>query len=419
MPMASAFRRLIWLLLFIVPLGLTACSSDTTSSGPSTEDIDNPDNPDDPDDPAPGCVDPDADGYGEGADCLGTDCNQNDDTIYAGAPEICDGLDNDCNDEADDGLSFVDYYPDTDKDGQGDASAVALSACLAPDGDFVTNNTDCNDSDFEIYVGAPELCDGLDNDCDAATDEEVVYQDYYPDSDGDMHGDKTASPTHDCKSPGTGFVPVSHDDCNDSDEDIHPGADEVCDGVDNNCDAQTDKDGDGVVLSQSCYSGPSGTEGKGLCSAGTQLCEGASGYGACSEEVLPSSEICDGLDNDCNVLADDALSAPDAPDATGACLANVMECNGADGWEEATDNTPPATESCDGVDNNCDGSTDEGLTPPPRPIRQAHAQPISWNATGPVVGKKPAPILYLQPRAVMVSITTAMAKPMKTRRATP
>ena len=97
-----------------------------------------------------------------------SDCDDTNDTVYPGAPELCDGLDNDCANGVDDGLTFLDYYTDSDGDGFGDSSAIAENSC-SPVSGKVTDNTDCNDTDNTIYPGATEIPDDMiDQDCDGS-----------------------------------------------------------------------------------------------------------------------------------------------------------------------------------------------------------------------------------------------------------
>ena len=168
------------------------------------------------------------------------DCDDNDDTVYPGAPELCDGKDNDCNTSVDDGLTFVSYYPDFDGDGFGDASGVGESLCEDPADGRVTDNTDCDDNDNTRFPAAPELCDGKDNDCNAIVDDGVTYVIYYADGDADGYGDESDTGDSLCEDPVDGRV-TDNTDCNDGDADINPGATEVFDGVDNNCDGNVDE----------------------------------------------------------------------------------------------------------------------------------------------------------------------------------
>lgn len=99
-----------------------------------------------------------------------TDCDDNDAAVHLQAQEICDGKDNDCDGEIDEGVKNT-YYLDADADGFGEASKT-VQACVAPSG-YVADNTDCNDTDSTVHPGAAEVLDGKDNDCDGTIDEGV------------------------------------------------------------------------------------------------------------------------------------------------------------------------------------------------------------------------------------------------------
>jgi len=143
------------------------------------------------------------------------------------------------------------YYRDADGDGYGDPSQ-STEDTSQPSG-YVSDNTDCNDSDASIYPGAEEICDdGVDNDCDGDIDEGCEeWHTYYLDADGDGYGDPNQS-TEDTSQP-SGYV-SDNTDCNDSDASIHPGAEEICDdGVDNDCDGDIDQN------DSDCFSPPGET----------------------------------------------------------------------------------------------------------------------------------------------------------------
>lgn len=162
-----------------------------------------------PDVQVPTCTDNDLDTFSiEGGTCGQVDCNDNDGTVNPNALEICaDGVDNNCSGSIDEGCSVV--CEDADGDGHQNA------AC---------GGTDCNDSNGAVNPDVVEICaDGIDNNCIGAIDEGCSASCW--DADGDGYQDAACGGT----------------DCNDNEAAINPGAAEICDSIDNNCNSRTDE----------------------------------------------------------------------------------------------------------------------------------------------------------------------------------
>ena len=175
-------------------------------------------------------IDPCVDADGDGLTTCDDDCDDGDAGRGPGLPERCDGVDNDCDGEIDEGAGES-HYPDADGDSFGDPSAP-LTACEAPPG-YVADATDCDDTRAAVNPGATEVCDSLDNDCDGQVDEGLSST-FYADADGDLYGNPAVS-TSACVAP-SGYV-SDNTDCDDTDASIHPGVSpDLPEGVDSDCD---------------------------------------------------------------------------------------------------------------------------------------------------------------------------------------
>ncbi|MES2796151.1 MAG: MopE-related protein, partial [Bacteroidota bacterium] len=169
----------------------------------------------------------------------GGDCNDAIGTINPTAIEICDGLDNNCNGTIDEGFPIVTYYRDADGDGFGNAAITTTAKCGAPAG-YVTNSTDCNDSD--AAVNTPKT--------------------YYTDADKDGYGSALGKTIVICSSIAPTGYSANNTDCNDKAETIHPNAIEICDGFDNNCNGIIDESCSFVTISVNDPSIQEGNNGK-------------------------------------------------------------------------------------------------------------------------------------------------------------
>ncbi|MFM7201364.1 MAG: putative metal-binding motif-containing protein [Myxococcota bacterium] len=319
---------------------------------------------------------------------LNADCNDTNPAINPRAFEVCDAqnVDEDCDGLRDDKDSSVlsytrsTFYLDADKDSYGDPKQ-AVAYCDNPSNSqtgilYASNGLDCNDQDANIHPGQIEVCDAnnIDENCNGLADNAdpnvsgTTSVPYFPDEDRDSYGDASSVPVYLCDAPGssTGAAySLDHTDCDDTRNDINPAQLERCDeeGLDENCNGITD-DNDLNNLDVSTYRiYRQDLDGDGY---GDQAdanpivqCDPPSitGYAAnaddCDDQDASiysgADEQCDLLDNDCDGTVDDGLDQ----DGDG-----VASCAG-DCDDTRADVSPEAVELCDARDNNCDTKSDE------------------------------------------------------------
>jgi hypothetical protein len=237
------------------------------------------------------CVDVDGDGHASAA-CGGDDCDDADATRHPGAIEVCDGDDEDCDDAT--------LGPDRDGDG-----AVYFGCCDAAG----RCGADCDDARPSVSPVGTESCNGFDDDCDGQVDEGVLAV-ACVDVDGDGRGPAAAT-TLACTVP-LGATTTCND-CDDTDSSRYIGATELCNVVDDDCDGAVDEGCE-------CTTGTTRPCGAavGACVAGVQRCLGTPGFweSACAGATTPTLETCNDVDDDCDGTTDEDVQTTTTPTAT-------------------------------------------------------------------------------------------------------
>ena len=337
---------------------------------------------------------------GDGVNRCQDDCDDANNQKYPGNTEICDSIDNDCDTVIDNDAGLF-YYADADLDTFGDPNNSQQS-CSQPVG-YLTDNSDCDDTNANINSNATEIvADGIDQDCDGG---DVCYVDSDDDGYRPIVDSTVVSADLDCLDTGEAESTDPTTDCDDNVFAVNPGATEICDLIDNDCDTQIDDNDSSVDTSTgSTFFRDADSDTFGNASNTTMSCSVPAGYvtdntdcddadaskkpvdsdadgvDACTDcddnnnQNYPGNrEICDSLDNDCDGIADDGSGQTYYRDADndgyGTAANTTTDCSAPIGYVDNSDDcddasaafSPDALEVClDGIDNDCDGADSTG-----------------------------------------------------------
>ena len=235
--------------------------------------------------------------------------------------EVCDGKDNDCDGDIDEDIKIPGTCSLASEKGE---CRKGMWMCIA--------------STSKCVPPPPkaEVCDGKDNDCDGEIDEDFFTS------------GKACTATN-----AKGVCRLGRWVCDINGAKCEPssGTAEVCNGKDDNCNGKIDEYWDGNTLSLTCYTGPAQLRGIGNCQDGVQECT-AGKWGACKNSTLPTTEVCDGRDNDCDGFIDESLTKS----CTTTCNKAGLETCKAGKWSACS---LQVKDDCNQKDDDCDGEIDE------------------------------------------------------------
>jgi len=202
------------------------------------------------------------------------------------------------------GCTAQTFYADLDRDGYGSRTYGTLLGCAgapAPTG-YAPKDGDCDENDQGVNPGAAEICNGKDDNCDGQVDENAPAVMLWPDGDGDgYYRYQTGTPKLGCAGI-KGYAAIGGD-CVDTDPTIHPGATEICNGKDDNCDGTIDE-----RVRPQC--------GVGWCRRESPTCD--------AKDCVPGPpavETCNLVDDDCNGEVDDNACSGGRICETNQCVA--------------------------------------------------------------------------------------------------